>query len=179
MTNLKEIEKKVNVKENLGLDSKMVFFSFEILVAGPCYCGDIGGAFIWANNTTDILNYLLEKLTSYLLISEMSIHSGFNAEDKFYNFEEASSEYLKFYDDDKKRISSLKELIKYYNQNFDKEFDYATFIKKLEELCNILSNMRIDIKMEPFYSAVDARYSEYFNDTKFNFDDLSKNFIFE
>lgn len=179
MANLKEIEKKVNVKENLRLDSKMVYFSFEILVPGPCYCGDIGGAFTWADNTTEILNYLLESLTSYLLISEMSTHGSFEAEEKGYNFEEATSEYMKHYEGDKKRINSLKELIKYYNQNFDKEFDYVTFVKKLEELCNILSNMRIDIKMEPFYSAVDARYSEYYKDTKFNFDDLSKNFIYE
>lgn len=179
MANLKEIEKKVNVKENLRLDSKMVYFSFEILVAGPCYCGDIGGAFTWADNTTNILNYLLESLTSYLLISEMSVHGSFEAEEKGYNFEEATSEYLKYYDDDKKRINSLKELIKYYNQNFDKEFDYVTFVKKLDELCNILSNMHIDIKMEPFYSAIDARYSEYYKDNKFNFDDLSKNFIYE
>lgn len=164
---------KNKINNKMTEKTHVISYVIDLLDIPPFMCSPFLEGWIWGENLHELLNYLFEELIGPYLSNSLLLSSDVDLEklDEL-SFLETTKIYINLVPNSKNDINSLIE--EYMNIN--NKITYIDFLNILIRLETLVKKFNIDLKIESYYSPLEARNSKMLKSNKFNYENLLDNF---
>lgn len=165
-----------NCERKINDDTMMIYFTADLANVPPFMCSPFEDGWYYANNTADLIKYVLENIIATYLVNSTLVFSDLSYDDEEITLEKAINFYKNNNELDPNKLTNLDKFLEIFNSK--KEYSYEEMSKLfciLESMCMYFG---IDLKIESYKTPYDARHSENLTSDRFDYENLDKNFAY-